>query len=58
MVDDRAKQGESDRSLLDTGADYEFDYWTQVLGVSRERLIAAVKKVGNSTDAVKRELAA
>jgi Protein of unknown function (DUF3606) len=36
--------------------DYEIRYRTKELGVTKEQLAAAVMKVGNSTDAVRREL--
>lgn len=57
MPNERVEREGPDRTFFHTGEDYEVDYWTQVLGVSRERLLAAVNKVGNSTEAVKRELA-
>jgi hypothetical protein len=38
------------------GEDYEVDYWTGKLGVSRERLQQAVEAVGNSADAVEQYL--
>ena len=37
---------------------HEVRYWTEALGVSKEKLQAAVDKVGNSAEAVRKELAA
>jgi hypothetical protein len=34
----------------------EVRYWTKALGVSREELAEAMSKVGNSVDAIRREL--
>jgi hypothetical protein len=31
-------------------------YWTEALGCSKDELAAAVARVGNSTDAVRREV--
>jgi hypothetical protein len=36
--------------------DHEVRYWTKELGVTKEQLVAAVNKVGNSAEAVRREL--
>jgi hypothetical protein len=36
--------------------DHEVRYRTKALGVTKEQLAAAVKKVGNSAEAVRREL--
>jgi hypothetical protein len=36
--------------------DYEVRYWTEALGVSRERLEELVKKHGNSADKVREAL--
>jgi hypothetical protein len=38
------------------GEEHEVRYWTKALGVTKEQLAAAVAKVGNSADAVRREL--
>jgi hypothetical protein len=52
------KRGPRDRSRIDTHEDYEVRYWSEKFGVSPEQLKAAVKKVGNSAEAVERELKA
>lgn len=36
--------------------DYEVEYWIIEFGVTREKLQAAINKVGNSVDAVMSEL--
>lgn len=56
MADDRTKRGPQDRSRVNTDEDYEVRYWAEKWGVSSEQLKAAVAKVGNSADAVAREL--
>lgn len=56
MADDRAKRGPQDRSRVNTSEDYELRYWSEKWGVSPEQVKAAVAKVGNSADAVARQL--
>jgi hypothetical protein len=56
MPDDRTKQGSPDRSKISMEQEHEVRYWTRELGVSEAVLTAAVAKVGNSVDAVRREL--
>lgn len=58
MSDDLKNKGPADRSRIAMGEEHEVRYWTEALGVSREKLQAAVDKVGNSAEAVKKELAA
>jgi hypothetical protein len=55
MADDPSKRGPQDRSRINTNEDYEVRYWSDKFGVSAEQLKAAVKKVGNSAEAVERE---
>ena len=38
------------------GEDYEVEYWTKTFGISKDRLVEIVKKVGDSVQAVRREL--
>ncbi|CAM3222790.1 DUF3606 domain-containing protein [Sphingomonas antarctica] len=52
-MSDRAPQ---DASRIAMGADYEVRYWTTKFGVGRVALKRAVAAVGNSADAVEREL--
>jgi hypothetical protein len=42
--------------LIDIGVEYELQYWSRALRVSRDDLIAAVKSVGSDARAVSREL--
>jgi hypothetical protein len=56
MADDKTKTGPADRSRIDVSEDYELAYWTDALGVSREKLKEAVEKVGTSVEAVKEHL--
>lgn len=55
-TDDKANRGEPDRSRISLSEDYEVRYWTETLGVSKEQLATAIKKVGNSPDAVRQAL--
>jgi len=58
MADDKSKRGPQDRSRINTGEDYEVRYWSEKFGVSPDQLKAAVKKVGDSAEAVEKELKA
>lgn len=56
MADDLTKKGAQDRSRINIHEEYELRYWSSKFGVSTEHLKAAVKKVGNSAQAVETEL--
>jgi hypothetical protein len=56
MVDDLSKKGSQDRSRINTHENYELRYWSERFGMSEDELKAAVKKVGNSAEAVEKEL--
>jgi len=56
MSDDTSKRGPQDRSRINLSEDYEVQYWSQKFGVTPERLREAVHKVGNSPEAVEKEL--
>ena len=56
MPDDRSRRGSRDRMRINMGEDYEVEYWTKTLGISKDRLTETVKKVGDSVQAVRREL--
>ncbi len=56
MADDRTKRGPQDRSRVNTSEEYELRYWSEKWGVSPEQVKTAVAKVGNSADAVARQL--
>jgi hypothetical protein len=58
MPDDLSNRGPQDRARINIGEEYEVRYWSQKFGVSPEQLEAAVQKVGDSVDAVERELKA
>jgi hypothetical protein len=51
------KKTTSDRSKIDTQNATELRYWTRALSVSKEDILAAVEKVGNSAATVRKELA-
>ena len=56
MADDKTKKGPADSSRINISEDYEIAYWTDALGVSKEKLEDAVKQVGPSVKAVKEHL--
>ena len=56
MTDNKSKTGSPDSTRINIHEEHEVRYWTETLGVSRERLTEAVKKVGTSAKAVKKEL--
>jgi hypothetical protein len=58
MADDKSNRGEPDRSSININEDYEVRYWTQALGVSRERLEELVRKHGNSAETIRQALKA
>ena len=57
MVDDKTKRAPQDAKLTSLTEDYEIEYWTEALGVTRERLAEAVKAVGHSAERVRTYLA-
>ena len=58
MADDRSKRGPQDRSRINLSEDYEVRYWSKKFKVTPDLLRAAVEKVGNTADAVEKELEA
>jgi len=56
MSDSLQFRGAKDRQLVNLGQYHEIQYWTEKLGCTFEELCKAVSKVGNSADAVRREL--
>jgi hypothetical protein len=48
--------GARDRTRINASEESEVEYWAKALGVSKERLIEAIKKVGDSVQAVRTEL--
>jgi Protein of unknown function (DUF3606) len=57
MSDDLKNRGAQDRARINLSEEHEVSYWTKALGVTNEELTAVVYKVGNSVEAVRRELA-
>lgn len=59
MKDGRSQEdGFQDRGKINMEAPHEVQYWARHLNVSKELLLRAVEKVGNSAAAVRKELAA
>jgi hypothetical protein len=56
MSDDKTNRGAQDRSRISLGEDYEVRYWTESLGVTKERLEELVRKHGNSAAKVREAL--
>ncbi len=56
MADDKTLRGPRDASRIALGEDYEVEYWTNALGVSKDKLREAVNAVGNSAAAVRAHL--
>ena len=56
MADDKTQRSAQDRANINTHEDYEVQYWTKALGVSKDELLAAVKAVGNSAEKVRAHL--
>lgn len=57
MADDLKMKGAPDRSHINMDQSWDVKYWSKHLGVSEQRLRAAIEKVGNSVASVKKELA-
>jgi hypothetical protein len=56
MTDDLVLQDVPYRNRLNIRDKYEVRLWARHLGVSRQQLLAAALKVGNSAAAVRKEL--
>lgn len=56
MADDKNIRGGQDRSRINLNEDYEVRYWTEALGVSRERLEELVREHGSSADKIREAL--
>jgi hypothetical protein len=57
MADDKTPRGmQQDRKLISLEQDYEVRYWTEALGVSRERLQELVTKHGHSAETIREAL--
>jgi hypothetical protein len=56
MPDDLSKKAPEDSSRISITEPDQAQYWVDKFGVSKERLLAAVRKVGYSPQAIGREL--
>ena len=56
MADNLQTAGPQDRSRINVHEEWELRYWTQELGVSKERLAELVKEVGPTVAAVRQRL--
>lgn len=58
MSDDKATRGASDRRTIDIEDEYDVRYWSEVLGVTPDRLRVVVGKVGPMAQKVRQHLRA
>jgi Protein of unknown function (DUF3606) len=56
MPDDKHKAGSLDGKLISLTEDYEVEYWTRALGVSKERLMELIERHGNSAQKIRHAL--
>jgi len=56
MSDDLKKRRPQDASKVNIHETWELDYWSKEFGVTKDKLIEAVKAVGTSVTAVKKYL--
>jgi hypothetical protein len=56
MADDPKKKRPQDSSRINPNEKHELQYWANKFGVTTERVRQAVEKVGNSAEAVEREI--
>ena len=56
MGDNFKNGGAPDRSRVSMDDQHEARYWAETIGCSKDELAVAVARVGNSSDAVRREL--
>jgi hypothetical protein len=56
MPDDKQNAGPRDRGRINLTEDYEVRYWTEELGVSKEKLTALVREHGNSVERIRQAL--
>lgn len=56
MADDLKQTGRQDDQRINVNQDHELSYWSEKLGVSRDRLREAVAKVGPMSKAVEQHL--
>lgn len=56
MADNLQSAGPQDRSRINIHEEWEVRYWTEALGVTKEKLTELVKEVGTSASAVRQRL--
>jgi hypothetical protein len=56
MANDNADRGPADRVRINIEEDYEVQFWSRELGVSRLQLVRAIEQVGPGVAAVRRHL--
>jgi hypothetical protein len=56
MSDNLQNRGAQDRARINLHEKHEIQYWTKALGVTEEELQQAVKKAGDSAEAVRQHL--
>ena len=56
MPDDPTKKRPQDSSRINPKEKHELQYWAEKFGVSPDRIRQAVERVGNSVEAVEREI--
>jgi hypothetical protein len=56
MADDKSQRAPQDAARINIHEDYEVEYWTKALGVTRPELEGLVKKHGVSAEKVREAL--
>lgn len=56
MADDLSNRGPQDRSRINIEESWEVRYWSQKFGVTEQQLKDAVRAVGQSAEAVQKQL--
>lgn len=55
-MDDEYYAADYDRDVIDIHENYQVEYWTKKLGVTRENLLESVAAAGTSAEDVKKYL--
>jgi hypothetical protein len=53
MADDKSNRGNPNGLRISLSEEWDVNYWTQKLGVSRERLTELVRKHGDSVENIR-----
>ena len=56
MADDKRQRAPQDAARINVNENYEVQYWTRELGVSKERLTELIRDHGVSAEAVRAAL--